>query len=83
MPPPPACRGLPAWAGLRAGARRFRSRHDNFHGRGFTTPGVKLILLIGSGVFLLQTLADILFEEFVDKEFVERRDVLSHICEGV
>jgi hypothetical protein len=33
--------------------------------------------------FLLQTLADILFEEFVDKEFVERRDVLSHICEDV
>jgi hypothetical protein len=50
---------------------------------GFTTPGVKLSLLIGSGVFLLQTVVDTLFEEFVDKEFVERRDVLSHICEEV
>jgi hypothetical protein len=73
MPPPPACLGR-----FTCRARRFRSRHDNFHGRGFATPGVKLILLIGSGVFLLPTLGDILFEEFV-----ERRDVLSHICEDV
>ena len=68
---------MPAWAG------RFRSRHYNFYGRSFITPYVKLIVLIGSGGFLLQILADILFQEFVDREFVERRDVLSHICEDV
>ncbi|HTC66152.1 MAG TPA: rhomboid family intramembrane serine protease [Candidatus Acidoferrum sp.] len=38
----------------------FSSRRYNFDWRGFITPGVKLIVLICSGVFLLQTLADIL-----------------------
>jgi hypothetical protein len=56
----------------------FSSRHDNFDWRGFITPGVKLIGLICSVVFLLQTLADILLEEFVD-----RRDVLSLIYGAV
>jgi membrane associated rhomboid family serine protease len=39
----------------------FTARRSNFDWRGFITPGVKLIVLICSGVFLLQTLADILF----------------------
>src|ERR1700736_2779284 len=39
---------------------RFSSRRYNFDWRGFITPGVKLIVLICSGVFLLQTVADIL-----------------------
>jgi membrane associated rhomboid family serine protease len=38
------------------GARRY-----NFDWRGFITPGVKLLVLICAGVFLAQTLADILF----------------------
>ena len=38
----------------------FRSRRYNFDWRGFITPGVKLLVLICSGVFLLQTLANIL-----------------------
>jgi hypothetical protein len=42
------------------------------------SPGVKLIVLICSGVFLLQTLANVWLGEFVD-----RRDVLSLICEAV
>ena len=38
------------------GARRY-----NFDWRGFITPGVKLLVLVCSAVFLVQTLADILF----------------------
>jgi membrane associated rhomboid family serine protease len=38
----------------------FSSRRYNFDWRGFITPGVKLIVLICSGVFLVQTLADLL-----------------------
>ena len=56
----------------------FRARRYNFDWRGFITPGVKLIVLICSGVFLLQTLANILLGEFA-----YRRDVLSLICEAV
>jgi hypothetical protein len=56
----------------------FSSRRHNFDWRGFITPGVKLIVLICSGVFLVQTLANILLGEFVD-----RRDVQSLICEAV
>jgi hypothetical protein len=56
----------------------FSSRRYNFDWRGFITPGVKLIVLICSGVFVAQTLANILLGEFVD-----RRDVLSLICEAV
>lgn len=56
----------------------FSSRRHNFDWRGFITPGVKLIVLICSGVFLLQTLANTLLGQFVD-----RREVLSLICEAV
>ena len=38
----------------------FSSRRYNFDWRGFITPGVKLIVLICSGVFLVQTLANLL-----------------------
>ena len=38
----------------------FSSRRYGFDWRGFITPGVKLVVLICSGVFLIQTLADIL-----------------------
>jgi membrane associated rhomboid family serine protease len=38
----------------------FSSRRYGFDWRGFITPGVKLVVLICSGVFLAQTLADIL-----------------------
>jgi len=55
----------------------FSSSRHNFDWH-FITPGVKPIVLICSGVFLLQTLANILLGEFVD-----RRDVLSLICEAV
>jgi membrane associated rhomboid family serine protease len=38
----------------------FGARRYNFDWRGFITPGVKLLVLICSAVFLVQTLADIL-----------------------
>ena len=38
----------------------FRARRYNFDWRGFITPGVKLLVLVCTGVFLLQTLADLL-----------------------
>src|SRR5271169_315406 len=37
----------------------FRARRYNFDWRGFITPGVKLVVLICTGVFLVQTLVDI------------------------
>lgn len=37
----------------------FGARRYNFDWRGFITPGVKLLVLICSGVFLVQTLADV------------------------
>ncbi|MHB8500933.1 MAG: rhomboid family intramembrane serine protease [Candidatus Acidiferrales bacterium] len=37
-------------------ATSFRARRYNFDWRGFITPGVKLLVLICSGVFLVQTL---------------------------
>src|SRR5258708_8271729 len=40
--------------------RTFGVRRSNFDWRGFITPGVKLLVLVCSGVFLLQTLADLL-----------------------
>jgi membrane associated rhomboid family serine protease len=40
-------------------SRRFSARRYNFDWRGFITPGVKLLVLICSGVFLTQTLAEI------------------------
>ena len=39
---------------------RFAARRYNFDWRGFITPGVKLLVLICAGVFLVQTLADLL-----------------------
>src|SRR5258708_1010634 len=38
----------------------FGSRRYNFDWRSFITPGVKFLVLVCSGVFLLQTLADLL-----------------------
>lgn len=40
-------------------ATSFRPRRYNFDWRGFITPGVKLLVLICVGVFLVQTLVDI------------------------
>ena len=40
-------------------ATSFRARRHNFDWRGFITPGVKLLVLICTGVFLVQTLVDI------------------------
>ena len=37
----------------------FGARRYNFDWRGFITPGVKLLVLICSGVFVLQTLLDL------------------------
>jgi membrane associated rhomboid family serine protease len=37
----------------------FRARRYNFDWRGFITPGVKLLVLICTGVFLVQTLIDL------------------------
>jgi membrane associated rhomboid family serine protease len=37
----------------------FSGRRYNFDWRGFITPGVKLLVLICSGVFLVQTIADL------------------------
>ena len=54
----PAVVGLPAVAGLPVvTGSAATSRRNNFDWLGFITPGVKLIALICSGVFLLQTLA--------------------------
>jgi len=39
---------------------RFGARRYNFDWRGFITPGVKLLVLICAGVFVVQTLADLL-----------------------
>jgi membrane associated rhomboid family serine protease len=39
---------------------RFGARRYNFDWRGFITPGVKLLVLVCAGVFLVQTLADFL-----------------------
>jgi membrane associated rhomboid family serine protease len=39
---------------------RFASRRYNFDWRGFITPGVKLLVLICTGVFLLQTLVSLI-----------------------
>jgi len=39
---------------------RFASRRYNFDWRGFITPGVKLLVLVCSGVFLLQTLVSLI-----------------------
>jgi membrane associated rhomboid family serine protease len=38
----------------------FGARRYNFDWRGFITPGVKLLVLVCAGVFLVQTLADLL-----------------------
>ncbi|GAC1619850.1 MAG: rhomboid family intramembrane serine protease [Candidatus Acidiferrum sp.] len=38
----------------------FQTRRSNFDWRGFITPGVQLIVMICTGVFLAQTLADLL-----------------------
>src|SRR5208282_470500 len=39
----------------------FRARRHNFDWRGFITPGVKLLVFICTGVFLVQTLVDLFF----------------------
>src|SRR5260370_31842437 len=41
-------------------ARTFGARRSNFDWRGFITPGVKLLVLVCSGVFLFQTLLSLL-----------------------
>lgn len=41
---------------------RYVSRRYNFDWRGFITPGVKLLVLICTGVFLVQTLVGLLFD---------------------
>jgi membrane associated rhomboid family serine protease len=43
----------------------FGGRRYNFDWRGFITPGVKLIVIICSGVFLVQTLVSLIFGPFV------------------
>lgn len=40
----------------------YVSRRYNFDWRGFITPGVKLLVLICSGVFLVQTLVNLIFD---------------------
>jgi hypothetical protein len=59
-------------------AQTFSSRRYNFDWRGFISPGVNLIVLICPGVFLLQTLANLLLREFAD-----RQGVLFLICGGI
>jgi hypothetical protein len=48
----------------------FSSRRYNFDWHGFITRAIKLIDLICSGVFLLQILANVMLQEFVDRQGV-------------
>jgi membrane associated rhomboid family serine protease len=43
----------------------FRARRYNFDWRGFITPGVKLLVLTCAGIFLLQTLLELLTPPYV------------------
>jgi membrane associated rhomboid family serine protease len=43
----------------------FRARRYNFDWRGFITPGVKLLVLVCAGVFLAQTLLELLTPPYV------------------
>jgi len=48
----------------------FSGRRYNFDWRGFITPGVKLLVLICSGVFLVQTLVSIIFSPFTGHRYI-------------
>jgi membrane associated rhomboid family serine protease len=51
-------------------SRAFSSRRYNFDWRGFITPGVKLLVLICSGVFLLQTLVALLWGQHAADHYI-------------
>jgi membrane associated rhomboid family serine protease len=57
----------PYTAGMRT---RFASRRYNFDWRGFITPGVKLLVLICSGVFLFQTLVSLIADPRVEFHYI-------------
>jgi membrane associated rhomboid family serine protease len=48
----------------------FSSRRYNFDWRGFITPGVKLLVLVCSGVFLLQTVVELVWGPEVRCHFI-------------
>jgi membrane associated rhomboid family serine protease len=48
----------------------FSGRRYNFDWRGFITPGVKLLVLICSGVFLVQTLVSLIFSPFAGHHYI-------------
>jgi membrane associated rhomboid family serine protease len=48
----------------------FSRRRYNFDWRGFITPGVKLLVLICSGVFLVQTLVSIIFSPIIGHRYI-------------
>jgi hypothetical protein len=56
----------------------FSSRRHNFDWRGFITPGVKQIVLICPGVFLLQAEPNLMLRKFAD-----RQRLFYLICGGV
>jgi membrane associated rhomboid family serine protease len=49
---------------------RFASRRYNFDWRGFITPGVKLLVLICSGVFLFQTIVGLIADPRVEFHYI-------------
>jgi membrane associated rhomboid family serine protease len=49
---------------------RFASRRYNFDWRGFITPGVKLLVLICTGVFLVQTIVSVIADPRVEFHYI-------------
>jgi membrane associated rhomboid family serine protease len=49
---------------------RFASRRYNFDWRGFITPGVKLLVLVCTGVFLVQTLVSLITDPRVEFHYI-------------
>jgi len=49
---------------------RFASRRYNFDWRGFITPGVKLLVLICTGVFLVQTLVSLIADPKTEFHYI-------------
>ena len=59
--PPPYTAGM---------GTRFASRRYNFDWRGFITPGVKLLVLVCTGVFLIQTLVSLITDPRVEFHYI-------------
>lgn len=51
--------------------RTYTTRRYNFDWRGFITPGVKLIVLICSGVFVVQTFVSLIFGDYAEYHYIK------------